>query len=68
MAFASRHTLIEERELYVLYRSLKADEIKTLEDEADEVIAIFSGAALTEVLDERAVEDIFPTVVVVEDT
>ena len=36
MAFAARHTLVEERELYVLYRSLKADEIKTLEDDIEE--------------------------------
>ena len=66
MAFAARHTLIEERQLHVLYRCLEADEVKALEDEADEVVAVFGGATLTEIFDERAVEDVLATVVVVE--
>ena len=66
MTTAAPNALIEERQLHVLYRCLEADEVKALEDEADEVVAVFGGATLTEIFDERAVEDVLATVVVVE--
>ena len=66
MTLAATHSLIEQRQLHVLHRRLKGDEVERLEDEAYHLVAILSGSSLTEILDQHVVEKILTGVIVVE--
>ena len=66
VAFLAAHALVEQGQGHVLHRVLERDEVERLEDEAYHAVAVFGGACLAQVLDERAVQVVFARVVVVQ--
>ena len=68
MAFAARHSLIEEREFHVLHGSLETNKVEGLEHKAYHTVAVIRGLALGQVLDQLARQPVFAGVVVVQDS
>ena len=68
MPFPTADSLIEEWQLDVFDSCLEANQIETLKDKANHLVAVFGGTRLRKVFDERVTKHVFSTVLVVKYT
>ena len=67
MTLFAGDSLIVKRKLHVLYGSLEANEVETLEDEAYHAVAVVRRLLFAEVLDKFAGKGVGPRVIIVKD-
>src|SRR6185369_440081 len=63
---ATRHALVVERQGYVFFRRLEAEQIERLKDEADQAVAIVRGLGLAQISDQLVVEVVSAAIVVIQ--
>ena len=68
ITLTSRHTLIEQRQRYILHRILIADQIERLEHESDKMVTQVGSRILSEITYEASVEYVFTGIIVVKNT